>query len=109
MPCATPVTTSVMVSATTWMIFWPNMATGSECLDLTDRTAGSAPFGGQDIVLDNSGPIEGDGIEKPQGRDRDDDQTGGQTPLLRQMDQIRPGPHPVRAGPAICGFAAPSD
>jgi hypothetical protein len=45
---------------------------------------------GGNIILDNPRPLEGDGIEKSQGGDRDDDLTGRETPLLRQVDQICP-------------------
>ena len=45
---------------------------------------------GGDIVLDNPRPFEGDGEEKPERGDGDDDRTGREAPLLRQVDQICP-------------------
>jgi hypothetical protein len=45
---------------------------------------------GGDVIVDRPRPFEGDGEEKPQRGDRDDDRTGREASLLRQVDQIRP-------------------
>ena len=47
------------------------------------------PAGG-DVVLDDPGPFEGDGVDKPERGDRDDDRTGREASFSRQMQQICP-------------------
>jgi transposase len=45
---------------------------------------------GGDVVFDDPRPFEGDGEEKPERGDGNDDRTGREASLLRQMNQIRP-------------------
>ena len=45
---------------------------------------------GRDIVLDSPWPLESNGVEKPEGGDRDNDRTGCKASLLRQVEQIGP-------------------
>jgi hypothetical protein len=45
---------------------------------------------GGDIVLDDPGPLQGDGVEEPERRDGDDDRAGREAPFLGQVDQIGP-------------------
>jgi len=40
-----------------------------------------------DLVLDHPGPFEGNGVEESKRGDRDNDRTGRETSLPRQMDQ----------------------
>jgi hypothetical protein len=45
---------------------------------------------GGDVVLDDPGPFEGDGVEEPKRGDRDDDRTRREAALPRQVEQIGP-------------------
>ena len=45
---------------------------------------------GGNVVLDSPWPLEGNGVEKPQGGDRDNDRAGCEMSLLRQVEQIGP-------------------
>jgi hypothetical protein len=45
---------------------------------------------GGNIVFDSPWPLEGNGVEKPEGRDRDNDRTGCEMSLLCQVEQVGP-------------------
>ena len=45
---------------------------------------------GRNVVLDNPGPFEGDGVEEPKRGDRDNDRTGRETSFPRQVMKICP-------------------
>ena len=47
------------------------------------------PAGGN-IVLDRPWPLESNGVEKPEGGDRDNDRAGCEMSLLRQVEQVGP-------------------
>ena len=64
------------------------------------------PTHGGDVLLDNPGSPEGHGVEEPERGDRDDDRTGRETALPRQVKQIRPDlgwPEKVRRFTKVTG------
>ena len=46
------------------------------------------PTAGWDLVPDDPGPFEGNGVEEPERGDRHDDRTGRETFLLGEINQI---------------------
>ena len=49
-----------------------------------------SPYGWREYRLRHPWPFEGNGVEKPERGDRDDDRAGCEVSLLRQVDQIGP-------------------